>query len=58
MCPKTQEELEYISKVPYSSIVGKLMYDMVCIRLDIAHTVGFVSRYMKNIGKEHWKEIQ
>jgi hypothetical protein len=26
MCPKTQEEIEYMSRVPYSSAVGSLMY--------------------------------
>ena len=35
MCPKTQEEIEYMSKVPYSSAVMSLMYVMVCTRLDI-----------------------
>jgi hypothetical protein len=32
MCPKTQEEIDYMSKVPYSSTVGSLMYVMVCTR--------------------------
>ena len=36
MCPKTQEEIEYMSKVPYSSTIGSLMYAMVFTRLDIA----------------------
>jgi hypothetical protein len=53
MCPKTQEEIEYMSTVPYSSAVGSLMYAMVCTRPDIAHAVGVVSRYMNNPGKEH-----
>jgi hypothetical protein len=52
MCPKTQEEIEYMSRVPYSSTVGSLMYAMVCTRPDIAHAVGVVSRYMNNPGKE------
>jgi hypothetical protein len=26
MCPKTQEEIEYMSRVPYSSTIGNLMY--------------------------------
>ena len=30
MCPKTREDIKYMSKVPYSSTVGSLMYDMVC----------------------------
>jgi hypothetical protein len=58
MCPKTQEEIEYMSMVPYSSTVGNLMYVMVCTRLDISHTVGVVSRYMNNIGKEHWEAVK
>ena len=53
MCPKTQEEIKYMSKVPYSSVVGSLMYSMVWTRPDIAHAVGFVSRYMNNPSKEH-----
>jgi hypothetical protein len=53
MCPKTQEEIEYVSRVPYSSTIDSLMYVMVCTRLDIAHAVGVVSRYMSNPGKEH-----
>jgi hypothetical protein len=58
MCPKTQEEIEYMSRVPYSSTVGSLMYAMVCTRPDIAHAVGVVSRYMNNPGKEHWEEVK
>jgi hypothetical protein len=58
MCPKTQEEIEYMSRVPYSSAVGSLMYAMVCTRPDIAHAVGVVSRYMNNPGKEHWEAVK
>ena len=47
-CPKTQEEMAHISKVPYASAVGSLMYAMVYTRPDIAHAVGVVSRYMNN----------
>jgi len=36
-CPKTQEEEEDMSRVPYVSTVGSLMHAMVCTRLDIAH---------------------
>jgi hypothetical protein len=52
-CPKTHEEEEDMSHVPYVSIVGSLMYAMVCTRLDIAHAVGVLSRYMSKQGKEH-----
>jgi hypothetical protein len=29
-CPKTQEEIEDMAHVPYASVVGILMYVMVC----------------------------
>jgi len=49
----TQEEMAYISKVPYASVIGSLMYAMVCTRPDIAHEMGVVRRYMNNRRKEH-----
>ena len=58
MCPKTQEDIEYISKVLYQLAVGSLMYAMVCTRPDIAHVVGVVSRYMSNPGKQHWLAVK
>jgi hypothetical protein len=47
-----------MSRVPYSSTVGSLIYAMVCTRPDIAHAVGVVSRYMNNPGKEHWEAVK
>ena len=58
MCPKTQEEEDKMSKVPYASTIGCLMYDMVCTRPDIAHAVGVVSRCMSHPGIEHWNTIK
>jgi len=58
MCPKAQEEMDYMSKVPYASTVGSLMYAMLCTRPDIAHAVGVVSRYMNNLEKEHWMTVK
>jgi hypothetical protein len=57
-CPKTQEEEEDMSHVPYASAVGSLMYAMVCTRPNIAHAVGVLSRYMSKPGKEHWTTIK
>eukprot|EP00253_Pinus_taeda_P034263 PITA_34263 len=54
LCPKTQEEEEDMSSVPYASAVGSLMYAMVCTRLDIAHAVGVLRRFMSKPAKEHW----
>jgi hypothetical protein len=57
-CPKTHEEEEDMSHVPYASAVGNLMYAMVCTRPYIAHAVGVLSRYMSKPGKEHWTVVK
>jgi hypothetical protein len=46
-----------MSRVPYASVVGSLMYVMVCTRPDIAHAVGVLSRYMSKPRKEHWTSV-
>jgi hypothetical protein len=47
-----------MSHVPYASVVGSLMYEMFCTRLDIAHAVGVLSGYMSKIGKGHCATIK
>ncbi|KAE8730408.1 BTB/POZ domain-containing protein NPY2 [Hibiscus syriacus] len=49
---------EYLRKVPYPSVVGSLMYAMVCTRPDISQAVGVVSRYMHDPGNEHWEVVK
>ena len=56
--PKTAEEHEHMALVPYASVVGSLMYAMVCTRTDIAHAVGVVSRYMANPRKVNWEAVK
>lgn len=46
-------EVKEMEKIPYASMVGSLMYAMVCTRPDIAQTVGSVSRLLANLSKEH-----
>jgi hypothetical protein len=48
LCPSNDEENDCMSCVPYSNVVGSLMYAMVSTRLDISHAIGVVSRYMEN----------
>jgi hypothetical protein len=37
-----------MAQIPYKSVVGSLMYAMVCTQLDIAYYVGVVSQYLFN----------
>ena len=52
-CPKSQEERDYMTRIPYASVVGNLICAMVCTRPDISQAVSMVSRYMHNLGKNH-----
>ena len=47
-----------MSKVPYASTSGSLMYAMVCTRPDIANAVRVVSRFMSRPGKQHWEAVK
>ncbi|RZB99644.1 Callose synthase 7 isoform B [Glycine soja] len=49
---------DYMSKVPYSSVVGSLMYAMVYTRPDLAYVVSMISRFLNQPQKEHWKAVQ
>ncbi|GJZ32689.1 retrovirus-related pol polyprotein from transposon TNT 1-94 [Tanacetum coccineum] len=56
--PKTEASRRRMAKVPYASVVGSVMYTMVCTRLDIAHAVGVVSKFMSNLGREHYEAVK
>ena len=58
LCPNTEDEVEFMSRVPYANAVGCLMYAMICTRPDISQAVSVVSRYMGNPGKEHWNAVK
>ena len=52
--PKTLKEENMMRQIPYASAMGSLMYDMLCTRLGIYHSIGMVSRYQSNPGLKHW----
>ena len=52
-CPTSEKYMKEMSKVPYASIVGSLMYAMVCIRPDITHAIGRISQFLTNLRNEH-----
>lgn len=56
--PKSYEEIDYMSKVSYASVVGNLMYTMVSMKPDIAHSVEIVSRFLSKLGKMQWEAVK
>ncbi|OAE24922.1 hypothetical protein AXG93_2931s1660 [Marchantia polymorpha subsp. ruderalis] len=55
---ETEEEKKYMSRIPYASAVGSLMYAMIYTRPDLAFAVCVVSQYMVNSRKEHWQAVK
>ncbi|KAM2034968.1 hypothetical protein ACFX16_038120 [Malus domestica] len=58
MGPKTPEEIQQMSVIPYASAIGSLMYAMTCTRPNIAYAVSITSRYQSNPGLEHWAAVK
>ncbi|GJW43307.1 hypothetical protein Tco_0072106 [Tanacetum coccineum] len=58
MSPSNEKERMEMSRVPYASAVGSLMFLMICTRPDITHAVGVVSRYMAEPGRVHWDAVK
>ena len=58
MSPKTSEERNRMSSIPYASAVGSIMYAMLCTRPDVAYALGIVSRFQADLGEDHWKAVK
>ena len=58
MCPKTQEERDNMSRIPYASAIGSIMYSMLCTRPDVSFSLSIASRFQANYGEEHWTTVK
>ena len=54
----TIEEHEYMTPVLYAGTVESLMYAMVCTRPDLSQVVSIISRYMHDLGRDHWEAVK
>ena len=57
-CPKNDWEQKQMENIPYTSIVGSLMYAQTCTRPDISFAVGMLGRYQSNPKLDHWKSAK
>lgn len=53
-CPKAPDEERDMQRLPYCTVVGKVMYLATCTRPDIAYAVRELARFMSNYGEAHW----
>ncbi|KAK8686012.1 hypothetical protein V6N13_125040 [Hibiscus sabdariffa] len=58
MCPSTPQEREQMSQIPYASVIGSIMYAMICTRLDLTYALSMTSRYQANPGEGHWIAVK
>ena len=58
LSPQLEDDVDFMSRVPYSSAVGSLMDAMICSHPYLSYVVSVVSRYMANNGKEYWQAVQ
>src|SRR3954466_15382926 len=47
-----------MSKTPYASAIGSMMYDMLCTRPDIAYAISLTRRYQSDPGVDHWIAVK
>ena len=56
--PTSDEDKEFMTKVPYQSAIGAFVVGALATRPDIAFAMGAVSRFMSNPGKKHWDALK
>jgi Reverse transcriptase (RNA-dependent DNA polymerase) len=47
-CPLTTDEQSIMSRVPYASAIGSILYVMLCTRPDVSYAWSVTSRYQAN----------
>ena len=57
-CPTTTDERERMSKVPYASAIGSIMYAMISTCPDVSYALSVTSRYQSDLGESHWTAMK
>ena len=56
-CPNPEDlnYVKYMTNIPYSQVIGSIIYLMIYTRPDLSYSSSLISRYMTNLGKRHWE---
>ena len=49
-CPTSDLEVVNISRIPYASVIGSIMYAMICTRPDVSYALSMTSCYQAQPG--------
>ncbi|KAG8485771.1 hypothetical protein CXB51_019116 [Gossypium anomalum] len=58
MCPSNPQERERMSKIPYASAIGSIMYAMLCTRPDVSYALSMTGRYQADPSEGHWTTVK
>ena len=47
-----------MSKVPYASTIGSIMYAIISTRPDVSYALSVTSRYQSDPGESHWTAMK
>ena len=47
-----------MSRIPYASAIGSIMYVMLCTRPDVSYALSVTSRYQSDPGEGHWIAVK
>ena len=57
-CPMTTDERERMSKVPYASAIGSIIYAMISTRPDVFYALGVTNMHQSDPGESHWTAVK
>ena len=57
-CLKIPQKREHMSRISYALTVKSIMYVMICMRSDVAYSLGVVSRHQSDPDENHWKIVK
>ena len=57
-CSTSSPKGEIIKSVPYAPTINSLVYTTVATRLDLAHAIRVISRFMHNFDQLHWNVVK
>ncbi|XP_075524483.1 secreted RxLR effector protein 161-like [Primulina tabacum] len=58
MYPKTDGEIEMMTRISYASSIGSIMYGMISTRSGVAYALSVASRYQANTDSMHWNAVK
>ena len=56
--PSTTDERDRMSKIPYASALGSIMYAMLCTQPDVSYALSVTSRYQSDPDEGHWTAVK